>query len=186
MIESVGASMHRAALLPATALISFAAVASELDDGTVVFDAETPAPPGVLSLVECGTEDSPYVTGQPFAHGFVFAIQCPGNNENFVQTLIFAADQQGNGARLLRFRGPGQRRDGFEDVLSNICWYPDRNEIGEIAVDSDPDSRPTPNICRSEARWRLEGTPPEPRLVFWRETADCKGMTGWKIIIGKQ
>ena len=65
-------------------------------------------------------------------------------------------------------------------------WNPDKNEIGGLAVDSDPDSRPTPNVCRRQGRWQLEGQLREPRLVFWRETADCEGKTGWTAMVGKQ
>jgi len=178
--------VHRATIFLATGLISFAAAATELEDGTFLFDTDTPVPADVLALVECGAEDEPFATRQPFAGGFVFALQCPGNNENFNQTLVFADNAQGGGARLLRFPGPGKRREGFEDVLSNVRWYPESSEIGEIAVDSDPDSRPTPNICRSEGRWRLEGHPPKSKLVFWRETRDCDGRKGWNVVVGRK
>jgi hypothetical protein len=64
-------------------------------------------------------------------------------------------------------------------LLSNIRWYPEKREIGHIFVD-----REDPEICRVEGRWRLEGSPPEPKLVFWRETKDCDGTTGWAVIVG--
>lgn len=178
--------MHRATVFLATGLISFAAAAAELEDGTFLFDTGTPVPAGVLALEECGAEDNPFATRQPFAGGFVFAIQCPGNNENFNQTLVFADNAQGSGARLLRFPGPGKRREGFEDVLSNVRWSSDSSEIGEIFVDREVEERADPEVCRTEGRWRLEGKPPEPKLVFWRETPDCAGKRGWKVVIGEQ
>jgi hypothetical protein len=85
------------------------------------------------------------------------------NNENYVETLIFADNETGAGGTLLLFPGPGKRREGFEELLSNIRWYPEKREIGPIFVD-----REDPEICRVEGRWRLEGSPPEPKLVFWR------------------
>jgi hypothetical protein len=160
--------------------------ASAIDiDGDFYFDAETPTPAAVLALQTCDADAHTAAHRKPFAGGFIFAIQCASNNENFMETLVFSEHEDGSGGWLLKFPGPGHRRDGFEDVLANIRWYSDKTEIGEIAVDSDADSRPTPNVCRSEGRWRLEGEKRTPRLVFWRETEDCEGKTGWKVIVGK-
>ena len=139
-----------------------------------------------MALEECGAEEQPFATRKPFAGGFLFAIQCPGNNENFMETLIFAQSEDGSGARLLRFHGPGDIRDDFADVISNVRTYDDKNEIGEIFVDREVDERADPDVCRTEGRWRLEGKPLEPKLVFWRETADCDGKTGWKVIVGNR
>jgi len=164
-------------------LIPSVAAAIAMDDGTTLFDEETPLPATVMALQGCSDDENIFASRRPFAGGFIFAIKCASNNENFNQTLVFAGDAQGKDARLLLFPGPGGRRKGFEDVLSNIRWHPDKNEICELAVDSDPDSRPTPNVCRSEGRWRLEGEKPAPKLVFWRETADCDGKTGWAVLI---
>lgn len=172
------------AVISLVLLAPLAAAATELDDGTFLFDEAAPVPPAVVAQEQCGAEESGFATRRPFAGGFVFTLRCPGNNENFVQTLIFATDENGTDAHLLFFPGLGTRREGFEDVVSNIRWYPESNEIGSIAVDSDPDSRPTPGICRTESRWRLEGNAPEPKLVFWRETADCAGETGWHVLLG--
>jgi hypothetical protein len=38
-------------------------------------------------------------------------------------------------------------------------------------------------VCRSEGRWRLEGPSLRPRLLFWRETRDCEGRKGWRILV---
>jgi hypothetical protein len=45
--------------------------------------------------------------------------------------------------------------------------------IADIFVD-----RESPPICRTEARWRLEGKKRKPRLVFWRETRDWQSNHG--------
>jgi ketosteroid isomerase-like protein len=37
---------------------------------------------------------------------------------------------------------------------------------------------------RTQARWRLEGERRLPKLVFWRETKDCEGKTGWVVVVG--
>jgi hypothetical protein len=177
--------MHRAAICLTASLVSFAAAATELEDGTFLFDADSPLPSDVLALEECGAEETPFATRQPFAGGFVFTIRCPGNNANYMQTLIFAEDEGGKGARLLRFPQPSERGGGTQDTISNIRWYPGKHEIGEIYVNPEVEEDPDP-ICRTEGRWRLEGNPPKPKLVFWRQTPDCDGKRGWKIVVGRQ
>ena len=67
------------------------------------------------------------------------------------------------------------------DAISNIPWLPGTREIGEIFVD-----RETPPICRTEARWRLEGEERKPKLVFWRSTKDCEGKQGSVVVVGKR
>ena len=162
-----------------------ATAGTQLGDGTFLYDDQTPFPESLMALETCGAQPEAFATRRPFAGGFVFSVKCPGNNENFIEALFFATDENATNARLLHFLGPDGRRADFADAVSNAHWYPATNEIGEIAVDSDPDSRPTPNVCRSEGRWRLEGNPPNPALVFWRETEDCDGKTGWKTIVGR-
>ncbi len=158
----------------------------ELEDGTVLFDDETPVPSSVLSLEQCGAEPEGYATRRPFAGGFLFTLKCPGNNENHMQTLILADSEAGAGARLLHFHGPGNTRDDFSDVISNLRVYPERYELGEIFVDREVDERADPDVCRTEGRWRLEGSPPEPKLVFWRQTADCDGKGGWMVVVDER
>ena len=143
MTMGVGAAMRRAAICLTASLVSFAAAATELEDGTFLFDADSPLPSDVLALEECGAEEDPFATRQPFAGGFVFTIRCPGNNANYMQTLIFAEDEEGKGAGLLRFPQPSERGGGTQDTISNIRWYPDKNEIGEYPT-STLKSRKTP------------------------------------------
>jgi hypothetical protein len=52
--------------------------------------------------------------------------------------------------------------------------------IADIFVD-----RESPPICRTEARWRLEGKKRKPRLVFWRETRDWQSNHGRVVVSGK-
>lgn len=185
MIRFLGGRLRTAvgATLIAVSLQS-ANAGTQLDDGTFLYDAQTPFPESLMALETCGAQPEAFATRRPFAGGFVFSVKCPGNNENFMEALFFASDESGTGGRLLRFHGPGGRRADFDETVANVHWYPATDEIGQIAVDSDPDSRPIPNVCRSEARWRLEGHPPNPELVFWRETEDCAGKSGWKTIVG--
>ena len=169
--------MRRAAICLTASLVSFAAAATELEDGTFLFDADSPLPSDVLALEECGAEEDPFATRQPFAGGFVFTIRCPGNNANYMQTLIFAEDEEGKGAGLLRFPQPSERGGGTQDTISNIRWYPDKNEIGEIYVNPEVEEDPDP-ICRTEGRWRLKGHPPKPKLVFWRQNSRLRWQEG--------
>lgn len=39
--------------------------------------------------------------------------------------------------------------------------------------------------CRHIARWRLTGDAPVAKLVHWRESADCSGETGWRVLVGE-
>ena len=50
------------------------------------------------------------------------------------------------------------------DTISNIRWFPETREIGEIFVD-----RESAPICRTEARWRLEGEKRTPELLLARD-----------------
>ena len=114
------------------------------------------------------------VTRRPFAGGYVFAWRCPGNHANYIQALVFAADPQGRDARLLSFPGPG--RSAPQEELANVRWFAHRREITSLSVNPEDD-----RVCRVEARWRLVGGAPQPRLIFWRETPDCAGKRGWRV-----
>jgi hypothetical protein len=160
------------------------AAATELDDGTVLYGADHPMPPAVLALQDCDANERTYAKRRRFAGGFVFAVQCAGNHENWMETLIFSEHADGRDGRVLRF--PVPRKHGEpKDVLANISWDPTRNELGETFVDRDID-RDDRSYCRSEGRWRLEGPRRAPKLIFWRETGDCDGKTGWVVLVGKK
>ena len=145
-------------------------------DGDFYFDATTQRPTAVLALQDCDADERTPAHRKPFAGGYVFAVQCASNNENFVETLIFSEHEDGSRGWLLQFPRPTQRGGGVADTISNIRWFPKTREIGEIFVD-----RESPPICRIEARWRLEGEERKPKLTFWRETKDCDGKRGWIV-----
>jgi hypothetical protein len=133
-------------------------------------------PQSVAAQVECGT-DPDDVSQRPFAGGFIFAWKCASNHANWVQALVYAESPGGAGARLLRFPRPGGAEPSEE--LSNVRWFPATRELTELSVDPENDK-----VCRTEARWRLTGTPRVPQLVFWRETRDCEGKRGWRTVVG--
>jgi len=177
-----GSLLRLGCRLAALALCLIAGQAGAVDaDGDVYFDEATPTPAAVLALQDCDADAKTPAHRKPFAGGFVFAIQCPSNNENFMEALIFSAAEDGSGGWPLKFPGPPKRKGAAGDVLSNIRWYPKTREIGEIFVDHENLA-----VCRTEARWKLEGEKRTPKLVFWRETRDCDGRRGWVVVVGKR
>ena len=152
------------------------AVAHAQSGDTTIIDRKD-IPSAVSAQVACGTEPE-NITRRPFAGGFVFAWVCPGNNANYIQALVFATNESGEGAALLRFPQAARKGEPMEE-LSNIRWDAKARIVSQLFV--DPESR----ICRSEARWRLNGTPPKPELIFWRETRDCSGKRGWSVLVNK-
>lgn len=157
-------------------LFGIAAAAQAQSGDTAIIDRKD-IPPAVTAQVRCGAEPDS-ITRRPFAGGFVFAWVCPGNNANYIQALVFATSESGEGATLLRFPQAPRRGETMEE-LSNIRWDAKARTVSQLFV--DPESR----ICRSEARWRLNGTPPKPALIHWRETRDCAGKGGWKVLVNK-
>ncbi len=170
------------ARLAALAFCLLAGQAKAVDaDGDFYFDETTPTPAAVLALQGCDADAKTPAHRKPFAGGFVFAVQCPSNNENFMEALIFSEQEDGSGGWALKFPGPAKRGGEAGDVLSNVRWYPKTREIGEVFVD-----RENQPICRTEARWKLEGEKRKAKLVFWRETRDCEGKRGWVVVVGKK
>jgi hypothetical protein len=168
-------------LLAALGLALFAGEVQAVDvDGDFYFDETTPTPKAVLALQDCGADENTPAHRKSFAGGYIFAIKCASNNENFIETLIFSEHEDGTGGWLLKFPKSPRNKD-FSDVISNIRWSPKRNKIGEIFVD-----RENPPICRTEARWRLQGKKRKPKLVFLRETRDCEGRRGWVVVVGNK
>ena len=169
--------LHRMTLRAAFSFMSLlgAASAAQAQSGDTAIIDRKDIPAAVTAQVTCGTEPSS-ITRRPFAGGFVFAWVCPGNHANFIQALVFATRESGEGATLLRFPQPPRRGEAMEE-LSNIRWDAKARIVSQLFV--DPESR----ICRSEARWRLNG--PKPALIFWRETRDCSGKRGWRVLVNK-
>ena len=142
-------------------------------DGDFYFDETTPTPAAVLALQDCDADAKTPAHRKPFAGGFVFAIQCPSNNENFMEALIFSEQEDGSGGWALKFPAPAKRKGEAGGVLSNVRWYPKTREIGEIFVD-----RENPPICRTEARWKLEGEKRKPKLNVLARNQRLRGQTG--------
>ena len=161
--------MRRAAIA-ALALLAAAGRAAAED----VLDT---IPPPVKAATWCAEEGPGFATRRRFAGYIIFAVQCPGNNQNYMNALVVAGDEEGNGARLLTFPSayPGAEPS---DELSNIRWRKG-GVVGEIFVDPEVTDGP----CRHEARWRLTGLRPDAVLVFWRETHDCAGKGGWTVLV---
>ncbi|HSD92219.1 MAG TPA: hypothetical protein VLB11_04250 [Methyloceanibacter sp.] len=164
--------------------LALAAEATELEDGTLLFGEHNPMPAAVMALQDCGANERTYAKRRRFADGFIFAVKCASNHENWVETLIFSEHEDGDDGWVLWFPVP-HKHGAPKDMLANINWYPDKDELGEIFVDRDID-RDDKSYCRSEGRWRLEGPKRTPKLVFWRETEDCDGKKGWVVLVGKK
>jgi hypothetical protein len=124
-------------------------------------DKEVPVT--VASRVRCKTPSGP-MTRRPFAGGFVFIQSCADSTEPLVR-VVYATDRDGTGARM--------------SALSTVSFLPAENEIAGTT------RRLTRRICRAEGRWRMEGKKPAPGLVYWRQTKDCDGNTGWQTVTGR-
>lgn len=119
-------------LLAAFGLVLFTGEVEAFDvDGDFYFDETTPTPKAVLALQDCDADEKTAAHRKPFADGFIFAVQCASNNENFMETLIFSEQEDGSGGWLLKFPRPA-KLGGTDDVLSNIRWYLETKEIGDL------------------------------------------------------
>ena len=165
-------------LLPlATLLVVAAAPVFAQDDGSVVVDD---LPPPVAEATWCAEDGPGFATRRAFAGRVVFAVQCPGNNANFIQAVVVADDEAGTHARAIVFPTPDPANPDFpNDALSNIRWL-DHDELSDLFVDPEETDGP----CRHEGRWRLGGEPVTATLLFWRETRDCDGKGGWVVRFG--
>jgi hypothetical protein len=138
-------------------------------------------PSSVREATWCADDGPGFATRRVFAGFVIFAVQCPGNNANYIEALVVADDEAGNNARALVFPTPDPPNPDFAyDALSNIRWL-DGGVVSELVVDPEVIDGP----CRHEARWRLTGTRPFPKLIFWRETEDCDGEGGWVVRVAE-
>jgi hypothetical protein len=128
----------------------------------------------VAARMRCKATSGP-MARRAFSGGFVFTQSCTDSGEPMIR-VVYATDRAGAGARLLQFHRPEGRR---MSALSSITFAPAENEI------TGTSGRLNRRICRVEGRWRMEGKQPAPGLVFWRQTADCEGKTGWQTLLGK-
>ncbi|MGD9920245.1 MAG: hypothetical protein AB7V13_02205 [Pseudorhodoplanes sp.] len=135
---------------------------------------EKEVPGSVTARMRCKSPSGP-MTRRAFSGGFVFTQSCTDSGEPLVR-VVFATDREGAGARILQFHRPEGRR---MSVLASVTFAPAENEIAGTT------GRLTRLICRAEGRWRMEGKQPAPGLVYWRQTRDCEGKTGWRTVIGR-
>lgn len=135
-------------------------------------DKEVPA--AVASRMKCKSPSGP-MTRRPFSNGFVFIQSCADGAEPLVR-VVYATTPGGANARILQFHRPEGRR---MSALATVSFLPADNEIAGTT------GRLTRLICRAEGRWRMEGKQPAPGLVYWRQTRDCEGKTGWRTVTGR-
>jgi hypothetical protein len=163
-------------VLAAVVLIVSSAHAQTSDQVTLD-PKDVPKP--VAEKIDCEGPKT-FVMRRPFAGGVVFAAPCPGNHANSIQALVYADNAQGANARRLMFPRPGKKSEvNPADSLSNIRWFPQTRELTELFVDPESD------LCRTEGRWRLNAKT-QPHLMFWRQTRDCAGKTGWRVLVDRR
>jgi hypothetical protein len=136
--------------------------------------AEKEVPPTVTARMRCKSPSGP-MTRRAFSGGFVFTQSCTEGGDTLAR-VVFATDRDGAGARLLQFHRPEGRR---MSALATVVFSPADNEIAGTTL------RLTRRICRAEGRWRMEGKKPAPGLIFWRQTRDCEGKTGWQTMVNR-
>jgi hypothetical protein len=154
-------------------LLVFACAAARAEGADIVAHSDIPA--AVMAAVQCDDTGQDMLR-EPFAGGVLFRWQCPGSSANLIQALVFADDNDGRGARLLKFPRPGhhKRGTGPSTELSNVRLILQSREIAEIFVVPEGGG-----YCRFEGRWRLSGEARKPVLVSYRQTRDCEGRRGW-------
>jgi hypothetical protein len=165
------------ALQAVLAVAALPALADE--DAAVVYIRPVPGP--VAAVTRCD-ETGPATTSRRIFSGFVvFTVECPVVRLNFRYEIVAADEMSGEGARRLTFpKAHPPNPDDPEDVLYNTDLL-DNGEIAELFVDPEA----VGIACRHVARWRLTGDAPAAKLVYWRETADCSGETGWTVLVGE-
>ncbi len=152
-----------------------AAMAQTAKDNNGEVVAGKDVPTVVASRMQCKSPSGD-VTLRSFAGGLIFSQSCTTSSDK-QDRLVFATDREGTNARLLLFHRPeGRRISG----LSNVVFSSADNEI------SGTIGRLTRRICRAEGRWQMEGKQPSPSLVYWRQTRDCDGKSGWQVMINRK
>jgi hypothetical protein len=136
---------------------------------------EKEVPATVTSRMRCKTTSGP-MTRRAFAGGFVFTQSCTDRADTLVR-VVYATDRDGADARNLQFHRPEGRR---MSALASVEFKPAENEVAGTT------GRLTRRICRAEGRWRMEGKQPTPGLIFWRQTDDCEGKTGWQTTVNRR
>ncbi len=147
-------------------------VGAQSSDVETLTEKEVPAT--VTSRMRCKAPSGP-MTRRVFASGYVFTQSCT-DGETLVR-VVYATGRDGAGARILQFHRPEGRR---MSALASIEFKPAEGEV------SGTTGRLPRRICRAEGRWRMEGKQPTPGLIFWRQTADCEGKTGWQTTVNRR
>jgi len=134
------------------------------------------APKEVLAAVKCDAVLD-FVTRETFAGGWLWKSKCPSNHANEISAQVFSRHKDGKDAKLILFPAP---KGAPIEEISNAEIFPANREFNALFVDPEDGK-----ICRTEARWIAEN-PLKPRLVFWRETKDCEGRTGWRVLVNRK
>ena len=151
--------------------------AQSSDDSTI---PRSDIPKAVAGAVSCGTEPE-FITREAYAGGWLWKWQCAGNHANYIQAHVFSRGKDGSGAQAIRFPTPHRGKDAWLDELSNGEFFPAAREFNHLFVDPE-----NGRVCRTEARWVASRDPAKPQLVFWRETRDCEGKGGWRVLINRE
>lgn len=141
--------------------------------------AKADIPNAVAAASGCGTEPET-ITRERFADGWLWKWPCASNHANQIAAHIFSRDKDGKDAKRMRFPTPHRGEAAWLDELSNSEFFPAAREFNHLFVDPEDDE-----VCRTEARW-IARDPLKPRLVFWRETKDCDGKQGWRVLVKRK
>lgn len=165
-------------LLP-TALVLFAlpAIAQHAEDEATY--AKVDIPKAVAKAADCGT-DPDSIIRERFANGWLWKWPCPSNHANQIEAHVFSFDKEGKDAKKIRFPTPHKGKNAWLEEISNVEVFPTTREFNHLFVDPEDKS-----VCRTEARW-IARDPLKPQLVFWRETKDCDGKKGWRVLVNKK
>lgn len=162
-------------VLAAAAVAALSFQAAQAQAPAVETLAEKDVPKAVTARLRCSKPSGP-VSVRAFAGGFIFSQPCPAGTET-PDRLVFATDKNGTGARLLQFHRPEGRR---VSALNVVAFAAADNQI------SGSVGKLSRRICKAEGTWRMEGKNPQPGLVFWRQTRDCDGKTGWQTMLNRK
>lgn len=163
-------------LFTAAAFCLIAVASSKAEEDSHAIFRRTEAPKEVRAAVTCDEADD-IITRDAFAGGWLWQSKCPSNHANFIKAQIFSRDKNGKDAKLIRFPVP---RGTPLDEISNVEFFPTTREFNSLFVNPEDAA-----VCRTEARW-IAQNPLKPKLVFWRETKDCDGKKGWRVLKGKK
>ncbi len=137
-------------------------------------------PKEIVTLITCGT-DPEFVFLERYGGGWIWKWKCPGNHANNIEAHAFSRDKDGSRPVPIRFPTPYKGKNAWLEELSNSEFFPAAREFNHLFV--DPENK---RVCRTEARWEAPRDPLKPELMFWRETADCDGKRGWRILVNRK